>query len=227
MKITPILFTPGNVRAIRDRSKTQTRRAMNPQPVRVSGGVPYRNPPPSLHGAPGSAIYHCPYGQRGDRLWVRETHYRYGRWVKNGKTVSGRQRWRFKPDAIQLAYYLGTVPKDDIGSKRGERRSAWWKRPSIFMPKWAARTWLEITEVRVQRLQEINEAGALAEGIERSGWEYSCEPYRNYAHPVMASGHNKSTARCSYMTLWESINGPGSWDINPWVWAITFKVVKA
>lgn len=105
-------------------------------------------------------------------------------------------------------------------------------RPSIHMPRWASRITLEIAGVRVERLQDISEADAIAEGIERGvgfpGW------YR-YPLPGDSEGLAESgrlgkvpTAfpKLAYRALWESINGPGSWDANPWVWVVEFKTVK-
>ena len=88
------------------------------------------------------------------------------------------------------------------------------------MPRWASRITLEIISVRVERLNEISEADAIAEGIEKvpQGW-------RRYGPLVNPSGSNQklALARDSYQTLWESINGPGSWALNPWVWVIEFR----
>lgn len=195
MNERPILFTPGNYQAILDGSKTQTRRIVKPEPVRVSGGVPYRNPAASLHGAPGSAIYRCPYGQRGDRLWVREGLER----------TSVGNRIQYRSDRAPLY----------------DRREWTWQRnylSPLHMPKWAARLWLEITDVRVERLQDCSEDDAKAEGakfhdggsVGHSGWRHDLKDVH-------------SNARSSYARLWESINGAGSWDTNPFVWAITFK----
>jgi hypothetical protein len=115
-------------------------------------------------------------------------------------------------------------------------------RPSIHMPKWAARLFLLVTAVQAQRVQDISEEDALAEGIQRSDWEYSCEPYRNYQEPVMAPGKNCATARKSFATLWDSIYADAtvhvevsegvyetrsanlSWNDNPWVFAYKFEV---
>lgn len=79
-------------------------------------------------------------------------------------------------------------------------------RPSIHMPRWASRITLEIVDIRVQRVQDISGPDCWAEGIARAGWD--CERYG-------------SVVEC-YRDLWESINGPGSWDVNPWVWVVEF-----
>ena len=121
-------------------------------------------------------------------MWVRET------WAKRGELQSAI----FKAEEKRAIGAYGCVK---------------WK-PSIHMPKWACRTYLEITEIRVQRLQEISYADCIAEGIvdrARNEKRKSADGERPYEQ---------------YQSLWESINGPGSWDANPWVWAITFKKVQ-
>lgn len=212
MKDTPILFTSENVRAIFDGRKTQTRRLnglkkFNRQPDRwrlegstfaFDGGFEYVPVP------------NCPYGQPGDRLWVRET------WAVD------RCYDHMKPSAIPAsrpAYYYHAKPNHIVENWHK-------KRPSIFMPRWACRLWLELTEVRVERLQECSEADAIAEGIECVGGPTSCNPWRNYriGQPGEMNMHCSAPSR-SYMTLWESINGEGSWEANPWVWVLTFKRV--
>lgn len=208
MKERPILFTPGNVRAILDGTKTQTRRIVKPEPVRVSGGIPYRNPTASLHGAPGSAIYRCPYGQRGDRLWVRETH---------SLITSHTIPYVVFKDGGQKYQDGGYAPGLKEYSPNAFRGIKW--RRSIHMPRWACRTVLAITEVRVQRLQECSSEDAMAEGVEY----FHAGLFRDYLQPG-AVGIDGAIA--SYQSLWESINGAGSWDANPWVWAISFKKVS-
>lgn len=148
----------------------------------------------------------CPYGRPGDRLWVREEHYRFGNWEKLSgvKTKLGRSKWRFVCEREQVrfnppsAFRKGRHAKDPT-------TSAWHKRLARFMPKKLCRLTLEILMVRVERLQDISRGDAMAEGC----------PFRN-----MAGGDDP---RQWYAELWESINGPGSWKLNSWVWAITFK----
>jgi hypothetical protein len=101
-------------------------------------------------------------------------------------------------------------------------------RPSIFMPRWASRITLEITNVRVQRLQEISESDAKAEGII---WRGGFEPYgfthRADSDPRYGAIEHFDMAREAYRKLWDSINGPRSWDSNPWVYAVSFKIIAA
>lgn len=101
-------------------------------------------------------------------------------------------------------------------------------RPSIFMPRWASRILLEITDVRLEWLQEITPSDAIAEGIEQVGDEYSRSPWRNYSLKPGAPAvlHSPSPSH-SFMTLFESINGPGSWAANPRVWVIGFRLLTA
>ena len=176
MKERPILFSGPMVRAILDGRKTQTRRVVKPQPDWIRPRV---SDDGIAHGYCGSGPtdgIKCPYGTVGDRLWVRES------WAKSGEVG----------DATE---YRADNP-DPIGAK--------W-RPSIHMPRWASRIDLEITGIRVERLQEISERDAMAEG---------CEYLTN------------SVARSNFVKLWISINGQDSWSANPWVWVIEFKRIK-
>jgi len=205
-KDIPIICCIEMVKAIQDGSKTQTRRILTKY---------------NSHGKPETGMYqHVPYDysqwqtiyriypkwEVGDRLWVRETHYRYGRWIKNGYTKSGRQAWRFFPTTNAVRFSDDTPLK----VQKGKKYTGWYKRPSIFMPKWAARIWREITEVRVERLQEISLADIQAEGI-----------YDNRA------SHNAPIQRDKFSILWDSINSKRGygWDVNCWVWVLTFKRV--
>jgi len=192
MKEKPILFSGPMVRAILDWRKTQTRRRLKPQPGTRHDGTP-------IHFGDEGTFLKCPYGQTGDRLWVKET---------------------FRFDGIDHRFGMAERRKDelsfraDMEADRSVNDCPW--RPSIFMPRWASRITLEITGVRVERLQEISEEDAKAEGCVQAFWPYErlqLGKARNY--------------KAGYRKLWESINGPGSWDANPWVWVIEFRrVVK-
>ena len=150
----------------------------------------------------------CPYGVPGDGLYVRETHYRYGKWLKNGKTKTGEQAWKFEPLSREVHYATDEAP-EGVKSNR-YRKEAWYKRPSIFLPKEYSRITLEVTGVRVERVQEITTEGIIAEGLSTRFREHDAvvELLRKFTH------------------LWDSINakrGPFAWSENPWVWVVEFK----
>jgi hypothetical protein len=192
MRERPIPFSAPMMRAAIAGTKTQTRRAWRDQP------------PPGVQVGyvPGRSL--TPYGQPGDRLWAREAWY-------VGKCADS-----FKPSELDPATWLrdngglwypatDTVPAHPI-SPRGRYRHG------RFMPRWASRCVLEITEIRVERLQAISEADCIAEGATGGhgaiqGYAYAATPLEHYRH------------------IWETINGPGSWDANPWVYAVTFRKV--
>jgi hypothetical protein len=114
------------------------------------------------------------------------------------------------------------------GSNYGDDPPPW--RPSIHMPRWASRITLEITEIRVQRVQEISEEDALAEigSLETvtQEWVDDCEPGTKERELSELLLGKQLRAKLSFMNLWESINGVGSWAANPWVWCVSFKKVK-
>ena len=187
MKERPILFSAPMVRAILDGSKTQTRRVAT---MRVCGGkiidVPSDNDAQWVQ-----RVADKRYGKPGDRLWVRETwavQHEYD--AAAPSEIGSNARW----------HYAAT---EDLGGLR--------KRPSIFLPRRGSRIRLEITGVRVERLQQISEADAIAEGC----------PLIN-PNPFIL-GHGASSASGWFSQLWEDINGSGSWDANPWVWVIEFR----
>ena len=203
--------------------KTQTRRVMKPQPseewtpmremVEINGCINGQLSPAKVLGigfcsVDGDECYVCHYGQSGDRLWVKETFYHWGKWIKNGLTKKGRQAWKFNSLNSNECLYGATSPPAEPGKiKRTE--VAWHKRPSIFMPRNFSRINLEIVKVRVERLQDISHRAALAEGVEYD----------------VSKPDGSPLAR--YQQLWESINGKGSWAKNPWVWVIEFQRLNA
>jgi hypothetical protein len=216
MRERPILFSGPMVRAILAGTKTQTRRVVKPQPEAQHGGEPYwfiggyrawqyRSTDDVLR--KGGNTLRCPYGAPGDRLWVREA------W----QALDGNERARrimTEPNPSRgWLEYAATVPE-------GYEPPPRW-RPSIHMPRWASRITLEVTGVRVERLQDISSNDAIAEGIEpcpRGG------EWRNYLDS--APNRDALTPRVSFRSLWESINGPGSWEANPYVWAVSFREVS-
>jgi hypothetical protein len=196
----PILFSGPMVRALLDGRKTQTRRLfkgveqMPNGTWHIFGGI--------IGVAEKDVPKHAPDYVRiqvGDRLWVKETHARVG---DNGDDHMAC------PDLTRLVYYRA----DDVQPEL----SRW--RPSIFMRRQDSRLTLIITDVRVERLQDVSEEDAKAEGIKQDsdGW-------RDYLMPHTQCCGNPID---SYRTLWDHINGAGAWDSNPWVAAYTFRVIK-
>lgn len=199
MKERPILFNGPMVRALLNGSKTQTRQvAKLTDAAHIKEPRGYRR----WHPADPEGSKACPYGKPGDQLWVRERH----RFLDCGEIdyfADGAEVWERMQDHIRL-----------------DGAAKW--RPSIHMPRTASRITLEITGARVERLQYISEADALAEGCTKNHNGY----FWGGHHPV--SGLKQmATAEDAYRDLWESINGPGSWDTNPWVWAVEFKRLPA
>lgn len=217
MKFRPILFSAPMVRALLNGSKTQTRQVVKPRPDRYMGKRCMLQPH-ELAGEVNQGEYsNCPHGQPGDRLWVRET------WCGEIDGHTSQLIYNEDGNTYKCLYRADgqhVVLDDGDGftktNKDGSEASPW--KPSIHMPRWASRITLEITGVRVERLHAISEADAIAEGIDAdvSSATLSSIGTRDIAGPV-----------AEYSILWEQINGPGSWDLNPWVWVIEFKRVPA
>ncbi len=237
MKERPILFSGEMVRAILDGRKTQTRRILkSPFEIhstarvedwassladlncygRQIGSDDIAKKAERLRGKLHPVIltdgrmvaFQCPYGQPGDRLWVRET------FAIVPRTAYARS------DGVQQTLR----PEDPYDHDAAIYREGWTRsrggfrwRPSIHMPRWASRLTLEITGVRVERLQDISEADAIAEGV---------TAVSSGGVTLFATTGVNCSAKDAYAALWESINGPGSWDANPWVWAIEFRRVE-
>lgn len=216
MKERPILFTPPMVRAILKERKTQTRRVVKIT-HRTPGLAACLEPPHGLRCRPTVAAELCPYGQPGDRLWVRESF-----------DVPYRQN--FPGDRSAAVYRADYLRPTFLDPCVGDDSSRW--SPSIHMPRWASRLTLEVTGVRVERLQEISEADAKAEGVAKAELPPDPDAFHppgTYGYVADSRDDGKSTiyptAREAYRFLWEKINGPGSWDANPWVWVIEFAKV--
>ena len=244
----PILFSAPMVRALLDGSKTQTRRIL-----KVPSGADFFSfdeavDMEGIHHGPaawfvdqddlGLTPLFCPYGQPGDRLYVRENG-----WERPERTakmmIEGADTWEpYYYDADGIDHHEVADFKE-WGFKR---------RPSIHMPRWASRITIEITDVRVEMLQDISGADARAEGCKASPFpgpwwqgyrdmgdgslshqqsigetppDWMIEPKRMRDH-----SHLDLSAIDAYRALWMRINGPGSWALNPWVWAVAFKMVK-
>ena len=217
MKERPILFSGEMVRAILDGRKTMTRRVIK-DPI-CTNKVIYADAGLTWYGNYGLRKP-CPYGEAGDRLWVKESHYAFGHWEHVGQTKTGKKKWKFVYNSKLICFkppqfgFLKSMCKDDPSYPQ------WYKRNSLFMPKWAARIWLERTETRVESLVDISEEDAKAEGIEQD--ENKLFKCYNPKAGWLAIGDPVE----SYKTLWDSINGMVSWYDNPWVWVIEFKKVE-
>ena len=176
-------------------AKVQTRRVIKPQPDSVHDGEPYwniggyrawefRGISDVLRMGTANPLK-CTYGQVGDKLYIKEGVIVH----KDGKTLAG--------------YYMEGARVTNLGEKR---------LTAMFMPKWAARTWLEITEVRIERVQDISEDDAIAEGVERR----SASTWRNYFEDC-----SLHSAQQSYSSLWQAINGSYEcFQLWPWVWGV-------
>lgn len=253
MKERPILFNGQMVRAILEGRKTQTRRIWKmPSWAEwdlMDGGeergaiIPKNQ---KHRGWYSLDEVQSPYGREGDKLWVREA-WRIGAWDEHNGCVAVdyraddfcRREW------INIAYgdegeefnRYWQQSTDDAIKVFGHRDRYEWKqgqspcrwRPSIHMPRWASRILLEITGVRVERLQDISREDAIAEG---TAWD-KC-PTHQTVESIQAQRDAHAIGMCAHYVaeidyiggfhhLWESINGPGSWDKNPWVWVIEFK----
>ncbi|NRG07203.1 morphogenetic protein [Klebsiella variicola] len=229
MKERGMIFNGEMVRAILDGRKTQTRRTVK-FPVHDKN-LGYELAGNELAGELSAGNYlNSAFGKPGDRIWVRET------WgvVSHELDEDGRiQPWM--PDRPATAihempfgngYYSGYAIYaadgdftwgDDDGYEDG--RSCW--KPSIHMPKAASRILLEITDVRVERLNAISEKDATAEGVPPAG---SLLP--DYPGTFLTLKGDFATAKVAFQRLWESIYGAENWQANPWVWVIEFKRVE-
>lgn len=201
----PILFSAAMVRALLSGAKTQTRRALKKQPLDIlpmegdKAGrewiiLDQREPEPK------GKVIHCRFGVPGDFLWVRETHAIVGN-VDPGWVL------------YRANGYESECRRHRFDSPPPESEITW--KPSIHMPRWASRLTLRITNVRVERLNDISEADARAEGVS----------FGNITDQT--TGEIDRDAIEAYEKLWESINGPRSWARNDWVWCLSFEVIRA
>lgn len=246
MKERGMIFNGEMVRAILDGRKTQTRRIMKPQPTPCTlqkGGhwwpsnvfktmlhieEEMQNGKGGWGGLVGDA---CPFGKPGDRIWVRETY--------QGPLFDYEHMEAYLEDSSKFekpdfcVYRADGKPAPEFCDADDNLHCCW--RPSIHMPRWASRILLEITDVRVERLNSISHEDAEREGIHIEVWDQTVAA-RNYAaegeffqfwsedfpHYV----NMNDLYRASFQSLWKSIYGEESWQANPWVWVIEFKRVE-
>ncbi len=220
MKERPILFNAPMVRAVLDGIKKQTRRVWKlPKWAEwdlINDGEAKGNlipKDPNFRGWYSVDEVACPYGQPGDRLRVKEAAWMWCERRPNGTTRTGRQKWLYVPMRSAPVYYCTdtpTKPTSIVVSPNTGNEWAWRKKIGRFLPAWASRILLEIVSVRVELLNDISETDA---------WEEGCLGYEDDATGGQ-SGYSE------FAELWESINGAGSWDTNPWVWVVEFKQVN-
>jgi hypothetical protein len=239
VKERPVIFSGPMVKAILEGRKTQTRRICKPacdmggelagsvHPAKESGWIAWwPGNDPGLADFTKLAYqdgFQCPYGKPGERLWVRESAYisqpNFG--LPEDAT---HKDYDGQPRVVSYTVDMGFDAKrcaQDYGVKCS---------PSIHMPRWASRITLEITSVKVERLQEISDEDCKAEGIEHN-WLGSdpCPP--EYADEWERYGSDLEAEPCyspkeSFQTLWETIHGPDSWATNPWLWCISFRRIE-
>jgi hypothetical protein len=227
MKEQPIIFQGEMIRAILDGRKTMMRKPIKPQPEWISGawywkslkydngmGVHYFHTT-GLNGIMDAWLRACPHGQPGDRLWVRETWYCDHMHVQSGPYL--------KPDDWQDGWFEELMyfkASDDAGHGHcysgfaGETFQCPWK-PSIHMPRWASRITLEITDVKVERLQEIRINDVLSEGFPTT-----CE--------MQFDAEYRAWTMDNFSRYWNSLypqKPEYQWKANPWVWVISFKKI--
>ena len=198
MRERPILFSGEMVRAILDGRKSVTRRVVK---FNAAGRVKEPGSHRNWHRDDPDAVKACPYGQPGDRLWVREA------WAPLESVIVGHQR-------IHKCAYRATNGGNMVEFSPGCDYLVRWK-PSIHMPRWASRLTLEVVGVRVERVQEIGDEDAVKEG---------CKGFVMPMEPDQGSTDGQSPAE-EFRDLWDHINASRGfgWDKNPWVWVVEFK----
>jgi hypothetical protein len=209
----PVIFSAPMVQALLDGRKTQTRRIIKPQPyIDAMGNFCHErsNWGQNMDGTPCTRNFinkKCRHGKPGDRLWVREN-------------------WQTHCDMDHI------TPRDlphDAAVQYPAIYDGWMSRirPSIHMPRWASRLTLTVTDVRVQRLQDLSEEDAKAEGC---GKAFEVQDLRDAMHKLLGAASGEatgSTYRIGFAHLWNSINGPDAWSENPFVYAVSFTVHKS
>lgn len=232
MKERPILFSADMVRAIFDGRKTQTRRIVKPQPendtcftwFRPDGFDPGSCAEEGLWtDSPKRFLQKCPYGRPGDRLWVRET------WQPH---VEGDDEYgvRYRADqSFRMANDDSELHNNVVSCGIDPSVDRW--RPAIHMFRWASRITLEVTDVRVEQLQDISRDDAFAEGVDAvNPYEITpdlppgmCACFRDYQD---AGNWFAASPQASFQSLWKHINGDDSWKANPWVWVVSFSRIE-
>ena len=240
MKSTPILFRPFLAEATLDKRKTLTQRTRGldklneiPDDWIVDYPTGYDSCEPGLwfsaQSKQGSLewVGQCPYGQPGDEIWVRESYFAWGMWFP---LPLKEDKWFFNHSDTEPPLYLQELPHDKPRATK-ESSYGYAKRPSIHMLREHSRITVEITKIELRRLHNMRERDAEREGVEQDPEFPNYFRYYGKSTVFGEKSYQWESAIHSYMTLWDSINGkrkPGkpdlSWDANPWVWAVYYKL---
>jgi hypothetical protein len=234
MKSTPLLMTPPLVSACLAGRKTETRRVILPQPKpewqHITGPRFCTRDHLNMGQCVGDVTVKCRYGAAGDELWIKENHFRFGKWVKAGRSKAHydghgiwrptRQKWRFKATTDEVKFedhppQIVKLKKSDLG---------WRRRPSLFMSRNLSRLTLVLDAVAVERVQDITEDAAQREGVSNI---VAGNPDDNFrANDFRMLGY-----RAGFKYVWDHINakrlgGSIRWEANPWVFVLKFHVKK-
>lgn len=236
MKFHPILFSPLMVTSILANQKTQTRRLLKFDGIKDADHADFELDGPLVPFPAGVGTHanfitpdkewiNCAMSRYaiGDILYVREEHYRWGTWAKNGISKTGKQKYIFKPEDQEVLFNDNKPGNFRISrDKAAPEIPRYYKRSSLYMPKSAARIFLKITNIRVERAWAISEIDAIAEGVNRWQYELNTLAYEDYidkSNFFIGNG-----ARLSFKSLWAKINGPETW--YSWVWVYDFEKVE-
>ncbi|WP_333896673.1 hypothetical protein [Mixta calida] len=220
MKERPILFSEQRVRALLAGQQTQTRRIMKSQPFgpgqdNHEGCYVVDVTSNYLHGkkmmSMANLSYQCPYGQPGDRLWVRET------WRGPIVPTAELEAYERAPANFRQAKYCQyRADSRELGQQHDEESETFGWQTGIHMPRWASRIDLLITGVRAERIQEISDDDVMAEGVQTDS---------HFLNHFFTMNHELIAPKEAYRKAWEKQYGGTSWEVNPWVWVIEFRRV--
>lgn len=224
LKFKPILFSPEMVQAILAENKTMTRRIIKDKRLKENDFELTRiwdgyGKFCEKHNWTNEIYIRCPFPP-GTIMWVKEFHYRYGKWEKNGFNEKGRQKWKFKAAPVSTEFYepfyAGEIDLSTV-KKNSYRKLGWYKRPSLFMPRSCARIFLKVEDTTAEKLQDMCQEDAKAEGITDRA-PHRCPGWKNELLSFA------DCYICPFKMLWNRINGAkgSGWDTNPPVWVIKF-----
>lgn len=215
-----VLFNNLMVQQIEAEKKNMTRRGVKGEALKWLADFT-----PEFVASPDNHL--CPYGDIGDILWIREEHYRWGHWEKDGKTKKGAQKWKFVADSVDVLYYNNKPSSFSISrDKAAPELPRWYKRLGRFMPKSCCRYFLEVTGRKIEKLHDISEEDAKNEGVPAKCYE----DFDGVFHAIEKETESKlgpcGSYQIGFKALWIKINGLESWEANDWVWCVSFKLKK-